>query len=506
MKLNKRILSAILAAMMILMSAAMTACSNNNAETGKNEDTPGAQNVTPTDVEAEPEEELSDYELRQRIPDNVPEMKFNGAELRVQTTDGDQYEEEIVAEELNGDACNDAVYNRNVKVEDRFDIKITCQRDGSPYSIPAKIAKAGTDDYHLIGLYDYMSYQPINAQALLNWLTIPYVDLNQPWHNKLANDDATVNGILYTVCSDLATTSMTYTHCVFANLDLATNYGYAASDLYGLVNEGKWTIDQVMSMAETMYVDLNGNGKSDIAGDQFGFGYQVTNPADVWFNAFGGHYVGRDDDGNVIVTFMDDKTVSELEKLLDFHYNNKGFAKLSTQYDEQKWFLNGQLVFSPMRFYAAFATLRDMESPYTMLPYPKWDEAQQNYYTNADDKFTVFAIATSLYGQIDFIGPVYEVLCAESYKTVYPAYYDVALKGKYSTDQETADMVELIMAGRMFDFSFQFGESVFQRIPYMFRDCINDNNPNIASKFQGIQKAMKKQMEKIFTKVYELEP
>ena len=107
-------------------------------------------------------------------------------------------------------------------------------------------------------------------------------------------------------------------------------------------------------------------------------------------------------------------------------------------------------------------------------------------------------------GEIDYIGVIYEALCAESYKTVYPVYYDVALKGKYSTDADTADMVELIMAGRLFDFSFQFGETVFQRIPYMFRDCINDNNPNIASKFKGIQKALAKGMEKQFTKVYHL--
>ncbi len=84
-------------------------------------------------------------------------------------------------------------------------------------------------------------------------------------------------------------------------------------------------------------------------------------------------------------------------------------------------------------------------------------------------------------------------------------YYDVALKGKYSTDAETADMVELIMAGRLFDFSFQFGESVFQRICYMFRDGINDNNPNIASKYKAVQKAMNKGMEKTFNKVYHLD-
>nr|MCR5682882.1 hypothetical protein [Clostridiales bacterium] len=83
MKREKRILSAILAVLMILMTAAMTACSNNNAETGKTENDPTTQTVDPTTVEVDDEEELSDLELRQRIPDNVPEMKFNGAELRV---------------------------------------------------------------------------------------------------------------------------------------------------------------------------------------------------------------------------------------------------------------------------------------------------------------------------------------------------------------------------------------------------------------------------------------
>ena len=76
MKREKRILSAILAVLMILMTAAMTACSNNNAETGKTENDPSTQTVDPTTVEVDDEEELSDYELRQRIPDNVNEMKL----------------------------------------------------------------------------------------------------------------------------------------------------------------------------------------------------------------------------------------------------------------------------------------------------------------------------------------------------------------------------------------------------------------------------------------------
>ncbi len=499
----RKAVSILTAVLLLLLSFPLASCSNNGQDS---KETDPVQASVPGDSVTEEVnvDELSDLEQRQLIPDELPDQKFGGEEFRVATNDADQYEEEIVAEELNGDNCNDAVYNRNVRIEDRFDVKILCERVSDPAGLPRTLSQAGSMDYHVVGLYDYQSYTPINAQALLNWIDTPHVNLDKPWHNKLANDDATVNGILYTVCSDLATTSMTYTHAFFTNLDLAAEYGYSASDLYGIVNEGKWTFDNFCTMIETMYVDVNGNGKSDIAQDQYGFGYQVTNPADVWFNAFGGHYVGRAEDGSIEITFMSDQTVSELEALLKLHYENPGFAKLSTQYDEQKWFLDQKLVFAPMRFYAAFATLRDMDASYTMLPYPKWNEEQQAYYTNADDKFTVFALPTPSFNAIDYIGIIYEALCAESYKTVYPVYYDVALKGKYSTDAETADMVELIMAGRLFDFSFQFGESVFQRICYMFRDCINDNNSNIASKYKGVQKAMNKGIEKTFNKVYGL--
>ena len=502
--MKKRILSVLMAILMLSSSVLLAACSDSNVN--KDEETEVAGGNTPSTDSAEPvnTEELSELEQRQLIPDDLPEADYNGDEFRVVTNDADQYEQEIWVEESNGEACNDAVFNRNARISDRFNVKFFCERNSAPNNLPKTMATAGTMDYHVVGLYDYQSYYPINAQAVLNWLDTPHVDLSKPWHNKLANDDATVNGYLYTICSDLAITSMTYTHAFFTNLPMAADFGYAASDLYGLVKEGKWTIDLFSTMIESMYVDANGNGKSDIANDRYGFAYQVTNPADVWFNAFGGHYTGRAEDGSVTVDFMGDKTVAELETLLKLHYENPGYAKLTTQYDEEKWFLDQKTVFAPMRFYAAFSKLREMDAAYTMLPYPKWDEEQQEYYTNADDKFTVFCLPTPSYGAIEFIGVIFEALCAESYKTVFPVYYDVALKGKYSTDADTADMVELIMAGRLFDFSFQFGETVFQRIPYMFRDCINDNNPNIASKFKGIQKAMNKQIEKTFNKVYHI--
>ena len=41
-----------------------------------------------------------------------------------------------------------------------------------------------------------------------------------------------------------------------------------------------------------------------------------------------------------------------------------------------------------------------------------------------------------------------EAMAAETYTNVYPVYYDVALKSKYSKDEATASMIDLISAGR----------------------------------------------------------
>ena len=221
--------------------------------------------------------------------------------------------------------------------------------------------------------------------------------------------------------------------------------------------------------------------------------------------AFGQPLFTMNPDNTYDINFMSEKSVAILDKLLELHYNNKGVFLPPKQYDEQTFFLNGQYAMAPLRFHAAYTKLRDMEDPYSMLPYPKWDEEQSNYYTNADDKFSVFLIPKTAAGNLDFIGTVFEALSAISYKRVYPEYYDVALKGKYSTDASTAEMIDLIMAGRNFDFTFQFGESYFQRLPYLMRDLIVGKKQNLASKYDSIKEKLYTQIDEKLLPLYGVE-
>ena len=335
----------------------------------------------------------------------------------------------------------------------------------------------------------------------MNWIESPYQDLTQPWHNKLANDGATVNNILYAICSDLSITSMTYTYAIFANVDMLADYSYSAEDMYNLVREGKWTLDRFIEITDKMYSDKNGNGEREIT-DIYGYGYYINNPTDVWFTAFG-EKVCEFDGTEVILTYMSEKTVSIYEKLLDWHYNHPGFCIYPEMYDEEKFFHDQRLVMSSLRFAAAYSTLRDMEAVYTILPIPMWDEEQEGYYTNADDKFTVFGLPLTSESNLDFVSIIFEALCAESYKKVYPAYYEQALKGRYSSDPTTAEMVDLIMEGRAFEFTFQFGgDGAFSGLCYLIRNMLIEQNTAFASKYKSMEKAIKMNIPRLLGKAY----
>ena len=78
--------------------------------------------------------------------------------------------------------------------------------------------------------------------------------------------------------------------------------------------------------------------------------------------------------------------------------------------------------------------------------YPKYDEQQGGYYTNSMDQHSVFGCPVTLpESEYEFMGVVTEALNAESYKTVTPAFYDIALKNKYTEDPVTAQMIDLIL-------------------------------------------------------------
>lgn len=483
----------LLLAMLMLLSS-LASCSDAGSD--ETETQAPADSGTAADTAVAEE---TDGNSRSAIKDNLPEITFDGREYRAAQQVGNKYE--FYSEELTGEGANDAVFNRNLYVESRFDVKIQSVDYSGLSAITSDVEKlvaSGTDAYEVASHGAYKSYVPIRAGVYRNWNEVKDVDFTQPWWNRLANEQNTINGILYTATGDINISSLLNTYAIFFNVSLAENYGITPESLYSLVYEGTWTIDKLIEITSAIYEDTNGDGQRDNA-DTYGYAAWPGISADAWLAAFDQPITAKDEDGFPTVAFMTEKTVAALEKVSGFYYNTTGaYADMDTPEYEVTMFVNEQVVMVPSIFNDAFTNYRYMDSAYGIIPYPKWDEAQERYLTNARDQYTVLGIPSfKKDSDLEFIGVITEALAAESYRSVFPEYYDIALKGKYSLDQDTANMVDLVLSGRNFDFAFLFGESEFQKVPYMFRDMLEGRKTDIASEYAKIKKALGKSVQKL---------
>lgn len=500
--MKKRTLSLLLAA--LLLAGSVTSCSDGGSNAGETQN-PGQDtesNTLDTDSPSVPDTqtELTSAEERQKLPDNLPEKNFNGREFLVGTTDAKSYE--ICSEDLVGEATNDAIYDRNLRIADRFGTTIGTVSVSDTANDVKTVVLSGTYSYDVVNLYDFQAYIPISESGVLrNWLDFSYVDLTQPWHNALANDAATINGKLFAINSDLSVSTLLYTYGMFFNYSIMERYGYPAATLYDMVFEGSWTLDKMYEITSGIWEDDNGDGVHN-ADDVHG--YVVTtsgvNTHDVWLAALDLSVLTKNADDEYEITFFNEKTLSALEKVNQLYHRSEGtlFDASSSWTDPFSLFASGKVAMTQMYFGTTMDYLSNMEDVYGILPLPKFDEEQEGYYTNAWDQFSVFGVPGTMSSDEDteFIGIIYEALSAESYKYVYPAYYDVALKSRYSAEPTVAEIIDLIMAGRKLDMTFQFGEKL-QYLPYTFRYMVISDANDLASRWQKNKKSLNKTLKRI---------
>ena len=110
------------------------------------------------------------------------------------------------------------------------------------------------------------------------------------------------------------------------------------------------------------------------------------------------------------------------------------------------------MLFYPLRTYAA-DNIRDMTDPFGVIPFPKLDEDQENYMALIHDGAHMFAIPITK-SDIDAECAVLEAMCAENYRKVTPAYYETTLKVKYTHDDASAKLIDIIHDNVRTDFIY----------------------------------------------------
>ena len=446
--------SALLLALLILLSS----CSEAVPQEPEQTDTPVTENQTVTPETAAP---LTELEKRASVKDTLPEKDYGGTEFRISTKQGTLYE--IDAEELTGDLLNDALYDRNLRIEDRFNVRIvpviTEAGDGMTQVNNVRQSIISADNtFDLAATYVFTMGSIITDGYYRNWLNLDYNDFSKPWWIHGINDNFRVGDAVYAVVGDMCLSTLKLTYGLFYNRTRGEDYGLNVS-LYDTVLSGNWVLDDFLSAVSEVYEDTNGDTIRD-SEDFYGFTGECATNLDIYSFAFDIPIMRRNEEGKPELVFNTEKAVSAAEKISRLYWEMNGsYIPESDSGLPVVMFKDGHALFTTTFLANAFASYREMENDYSILPYPKWDENQEKYMTGAMDNYSVLGIPITVTDP-EMVSIITESLNVESYRTLFPVYYEQALQNKYSRDPESIEMINMLMEGRNFDFSTLFAGQI----------------------------------------------
>lgn len=464
---------------------------------GTGSDTETTADNSPKPAESESETETADpYEIANILPE---ELDFGGADVRFmieKNWDGNftGMLDTIWVEEDTGDIVTSAVYNRNLKIADCLNVNISLAEPVNPTGMLKRLQPmiaSGTNDCEVIGGYQVYSGSIAAMDMLLPLDSLTYLHTDAPyWPGAYIDNIAYEN--TYWVTGDLTTMYTGGLETSFVNARIWNDH-FPDEDIYTLVREGKWTLDFLRSAIETVSTDTDGDGKIGWEDGVIGIVYDYP---DLMLNGGGVQYSSRDADGTIRIAIMNEHTIDLWQKLYQIYFETNGalnrVKEKSSSINVMEFFAKENVFFTCYVLDQSVNYLREMEDDYYILPCPKYDEAQEDYISSVSDNVTMFGLPVTVTGEYaEMCGAVLEAMAAESYTSLRPAYYESALKSKYSRDAASAEMIDLIASSVRSDFVRIYSESIGggigttgKGIARVFRTAMDKKTDSVVSLFE----------------------
>ncbi len=454
----------------LMMVSAFAACGNTPQDT-----TGKSQNTKPENENGE-------------VQDTVPtDLDYTGETVTFLVRDNnDKYKYELACEDLLNDSLYDAVHYRNIDVETRLGLKIKAAGQNGAYDNYAQWNEVlSTSVLTNTGDFDGAAFYLSTGSALAkdgiyyNLLALTYdedgyLNFEKPWWNQSMSDELVVNNALFFAGGSLTTSQISDGVCVFFNRDLFNEKYPDVRDatLYQLVRDGKWTADKMAQYVSGAWTDVNSNGiidDGDVVGTRNHAIGRSAGQMDPWVFAMGLKLTKTNMYGEVEIALLDSNLTPAYEKVRNIFGNNPG-ALLTTDPSNETCLANGNVLFFTTAL-SEGAKMRNTTVNFGVLPLPKYDEEQENYYTCFGNAASALAVCSNLGDdRAAMVSAVLELLSAESYKQVVPVYYETVLKGHYSREQADAEMYDRIIQSFVFSFGFAFSSRDLSAIGSVFRD------------------------------------
>jgi len=407
-------------------------------------------------------------ELDTSIKDGVPAgLTFDG--LSIVTSYREDRGEYFIGD-AEGDIMSAALYKANMIVDERLDIS----REFVPLLDEELTDKLVASILSEEAYYDYISvdqYYGTNycSEGLyMDMSSLPYIDYSSPWYYSEYMETLSIGkGTRFFIAGDIYPIISAWTQATFWNKTLyAEVISEDMTSLYKMVNDGDWTFAKMQEMCTAVYSDLDKDNAVS-SGDRFGAVNSIYGADHLAF-AMGLQLTERNEDGFYDLVVDTEKNNDIVEKIREFFNNNVGFQlwgpALGDKYTDEK-FAADELLFYQSGFINALGDIiRGMKSEYGVIPYPKYDETQDDYIATVHN--SAFFVAIPINAPTNKLEAVAATIEAQGYQNwldYTPVFFEEALKVKFNRDEDNADsvsaMIDLIRESLAVDFAYIYSQN-----------------------------------------------
>ncbi len=477
---------ALLLAILMLFSAVAVACAD-----GKDDD-----DGEKKDWELPPEEEG-----RAGTPDDLPDdLDYDGYEFNIFCRAGDFtnfHENEGTNDPDMRNIIYTSVYERNLKVESRLNCDITWIQSAN-----GGLSETRSEINSLIlksEWYDFIN--TTNNTIVLNGLApylcdlsmTEYINLDQPWWWMTPTEEISYDGygIVYLI-GEMNIINVLKMSAFYFNADLCNQYlQMVPKDFYDLVDNKQWTLEKLYTLCDT-WIDIGTETGSVDKGDilSFPFNYGETMMQFIMSTRIIDSLYTRNPNGTVAFSMIGNEDIVTLidDKLNKICHNARGTYE-TTGFDAEmvEDFASGRYLFFPQRLSAVVSDhFREMESDFGILPYPTLEEGDEyvSWIQDSSTSICIPGIVDLQEGALSRSSALIEALNAEAYRTTTEAFYETALKNRYTRDDDARRMIDIIYATARKSFMYEYNSLCGSMLGVLTSALQNGNSvvPGLESK------------------------
>lgn len=443
-------------AVVLLFSTFAVSCSDANDNNNNSE-------ITKSDASTETE---SEKEETTALIYNKPDVDFGGAEFTFMDYDTEEYfwqaatYSDINTDGENGEPINDAQYKRNLQVEEELNITLkTHPVSGVSRSNNAELRKyvlAGEDAFDAAFVFGTDVKNVLTEEKMLiDFYIINTMNTSSPWWDSNAVDSLTVGRELKVITGDISIFTSFAPMLLYFNKEVAADYNI--DGLYNLVREGKWTHEKMLEYCNLVSANVNGDDIMD-ENDNYGIAVQGALLPDMMI-AEGCRFSQKNNSGDLEIVFNNEHTIDAFNKCIEILNDtntsiiaNKYSSKYSNPFYEMHlpMFMNNQTLFNYNQLLLSFE-LRAMDSDYGLLPLPKYDEKQDDYYTSVSTSWMTLLCIPATNTNLDMTGYVLEAMGYYSQRYVTSEFIETTVRTKSLRDEDSAEMLDIILSNKVYD-------------------------------------------------------